>query len=280
MPVFAHIKAMAYSIKGAISFGLIYIPVSLTPIIKRNDISFNMIDKNTKTRVKYIKTSDETSDTKSLKNDDIVKGYEYEDDKYVVFTDEDFEKIKSKKDKNITIEQFVNASEIDPIYYEKAYYVVPSGAEKAYELLLKAMDEEEKVGIARTVFKSKESLIAIRAKNGQMILNSLFFHEEVQPNPLNLKNVEISPKELDMAKALIEGMTEKFNIQLYEDEYRKKILKAIDDKIAGKEIVAPKENENYNKVTDLMQALEMSLKTTQKSKTQVKAAPKKKTKAN
>ena len=180
---------MAYSIKGAISFGLIYIPISLTPIIKRNDISFNMIDKNTNSRVQYVKTSAESADMKSLKKEDIVKGFEYEDDKYVVFTDEDFEKIKSKKDKNITIQQFINSDEIDSIYYEKAYYVAPSGAEKAYELLLKAMDEEKKVGIAKTVFGSKESLIAIRAKDGQMILNTLFFHEEVQPNPHNQKDI-------------------------------------------------------------------------------------------
>ncbi|MGN0961016.1 MAG: Ku protein, partial [Christensenellales bacterium] len=109
---------MAYSYKGAITFGLVYIPINLVVSVKEHDIGFNMLEKKTKSRVKYKKTCVDCND-KEVKNEDIVKGYQYEKDKYVIFTDEDFEKIKTEKDKNITIEQFVNIEEIDPIYYDK-----------------------------------------------------------------------------------------------------------------------------------------------------------------
>ena len=116
---------MAYSYKGAITFGLFYIPLTLSWSINEHDIGFNMLEKKTKSRVKYKKTCVDCND-KVVKNEDIVKGYQYEKNKYVIFTDEDFEKIKSPKDKNITIEQFVSIDEVDPIYFDKAYYVKPT----------------------------------------------------------------------------------------------------------------------------------------------------------
>ncbi|MDD4832498.1 MAG: Ku protein, partial [Clostridia bacterium] len=170
---------MAYSYKGAISFGLIYIPINLQASVKNNDVSFNLLDKNTMSRIKYKKTCVDCDD-KEVKQQDIVKGYEYEKDRYVVFDDKDFEKIKSEKDKNITIEKFVDIAEIDPIFYDKAYYVLPTGAEKAYALLAKSMEEAGKVGIAKTVLGTKETLVAVRVKDGQMLLSTMFFNDEVQ----------------------------------------------------------------------------------------------------
>ena len=126
---YAHTIVMAYSYKGSISFGLVYIPVTLQSSIKQNDIGFNMIDKKTKSRVRYKKTCEEC-DGREVKQEDIVKGFEYEDGKYVIFEEKDFEKIKTKKDKNITIEQFVEVAEVDPIYYDKPYYVVPTGGDR------------------------------------------------------------------------------------------------------------------------------------------------------
>ena len=224
---------MAYSYKGAIAFGLIYIPVTLHLVIKNNDISFNLIEKNTNSRILYKKTCVDCND-KIVKNEDIVKGYQYEKDKYVIFTNEDFEKIKSKKDKTIAIENFVDIKEIDPIYFNKAYYVAPTGAEKAYRLLIKAMEEEGKVGIARTVLGSKEALIALRVRNGEMLLNTLFFYEEVQKNPVKEISGEIKEKELTMAKMLIQNMSEDFDIKNYKDNYRQKVMDAIEQKIGGK----------------------------------------------
>ena len=263
---------MAYSYKGSISFGLVYIPVTLHSTIKENDIGFNMIDKKTMSRVKYKKTCADC-EGREVKQEDIVKGFEYEDGKYVIFEESDFEKIKSKKDKNITIEKFVSLSEVDPLYFDKPYYVAPTGAEKAFAVLLTAMEQEGKAAIAKTVLGTKETLILIRAKDGQMLLNTLFFEEEVTKNPAKEITEKGNAAELKMAKAIIEGMTGEFNPEEYRDEYRQKIQEAIERKIAGKEIVAPKEK-GAGTVVNLMDALTKSLELTQKPKTKKTASKK------
>ncbi len=270
----AHTVIMAYSYKGSISFGFVYIPVTLHKIIKSNDIGFNMIDKKTNCRVQYKKTCADCGG-REVKQEDIVKGFEYEDGKYVIFEDKDFEKLKSKKDKNITIEKFVELAEVDPLYFETPYYVVPTGAEKAFVVLLKAMEEEGKAAVAKTVLGNKETLILIRAKDGQMLLNTLFFEEEVTKNPAKEITEKPSATELKMAKAIIEGMSGKFVPSEYKDEYRQKVQEAIERKIAGKQIVAPKENGTAS-VSNLMEALTKSLELAQKPKAK-KATPKKTT---
>lgn len=268
---------MAYSFKGSISFGLVYIPITLFSSIKNNDISFNLIDKKTHSRVKYKKTCVDCED-RELEQKDIVKGYEYEDGKYVIFEDKDFEKIKSKEDKNITIESFVNLDEIDPLYFDRPFYVVPTGGEKAFGLLLNALESENKCAIAKTVLGQKEALIAIRAKNGQMLLNTLFFQEEVQDNPLNSKSIEnkFDAKEMKLAKAIIDGMTTKFDPEKYRDEYRRRLMNAINQKIEGKEIKSPK-SKSSPKVKDLMSALKLSLETVEQKKSKQTKKQKSKT---
>lgn len=264
---------MAYSYKGSISFGFVYIPVTLHSAVKDNSIGFNMIDKKTMSRVKYKKTCADC-DGREVKQEDIVKGFEYEDGKYVIFENKDFDKLKSKKDKNITIEKFVHLSEVDLIYFDKPYYVVPTGAEKAFAVLLAAMEQEEKAAVAKTVLGTKETLILIRARNGQMMLNTLFFEEEIIANPAKEVKEQGSEAELRMAKALIEGMSDKFNPSDYKDEYRRKVQEAIERKIAGKEIVSPKES-GSGKMIDLMEALTKSLELAQKPKPTKRMATKK-----
>lgn len=264
---------MAYSYKGSISFGLVYIPVTLHSAVKDNSIGFNMIDKKTMSRVKYKKTCADC-DGREVKQEDIVKGFEYEDGKYVIFENKDFDKLKSKKDKNITIEKFVKLSEVDPIYFDKPYYVVPTGAEKAFAVLLAAMEQEDKAAVAKTVLGTKETLILIRAKGGQMLLNTLFFEEEITANPAKEVKEQGSEAELKMAKALIEGMSGKFNPSDYKDEYRSKVQEAIERKISGKEIVSPKES-GSDKMIDLMEALTKSLELAQKPKPAKRTAAKK-----
>lgn len=264
---------MAYSYKGSISFGLVYIPVTLHSAVKDNSIGFNMIDKKTMSRVKYKKTCADC-DGREVKQEDIVKGFEYEDGKYVVFDDKDFDKLKSKKDKNITIEKFVKLSEVDPIYFDKPYYVVPTGAEKAFAVLLAAMEQEERAAVAKTVLGTKETLILIRARGGQMLLNTLFFEEEITSNPAKEVKEQGSEGELKMAKALIEGMSGKFDPSDYKDEYRRKVQEAIERKISGKEIVSPKES-GSDKMIDLMEALTKSLELAQKPKPAKRTAAKK-----
>lgn len=256
---------MAYSYKGSISFGFVYIPITLHASTQEHGISFHLLDKKTKSRVKYKKTCVDCKD-KEIKNEDIIKGYEYEKGKYVLFDDDDFEKIKSIKEKSIVIEQFVNLDEIDPIYYQKAYYVVPTGAEKAYYLLLQAMEQENKAGLAKSIIGTKENLIIIRAKNHQMILNTLFFEDEIKSNPNQEITEKVTQAELKLAKTLIQEMTAPFKPKQYKDEYHQKIKKAIEAKIAGKKIVAVKEKAQVP-IVDLMEALKNSLKQTKKTKT-------------
>ncbi len=254
---------MAYSYKGAITFGLVYIPITLSVCIKENDIGFNMLDKKTKSRIKYKKTCVDCND-KVVNNEDIVKGYQYEKDKYVIFTNKDFEKLKSPKDKNITIEQFVNLDEIDPVYFDKAYYVNPVGADKAYKVLLQALEKQKKAGIAKTVLGTKEVLIVIRARNGVMLVNTLYFHSEVQVAP-TVKKVSVAKKELDLAINLIQQMTEPFKPEKFKDEYHLKVKKAIKQKIAGNEIVESKDEKEPVKIINLMEALQKSLVTKRKA---------------
>lgn len=249
---------MAYSYKGAITFGLVYIPIVLTASIKNNDIGFNLIDKKTMSRVKYKKTCVDCDD-KEVKNENIVKGFQYEKDKYVIFTDKDFEKIKTEKDKNITIGQFVNLDEVDPIYFDKAYYVSPTGGEKAFEVLLSAMEKQNKAGIAKAVLGTKESLILIRAKNGNMLVNTLYFYDEVVKAP-EIKKVKVLSKEISLAVSLINEMTEKFKPENFKDEYNLKLKKAIKSKIAGNDIVVHEDRDEPSKVINLMEALQKSLK--------------------
>lgn len=257
---------MAYSYKGAITFGLVYIPITLSLSIKEHDIGFNMLEKKTKSRVKYKKTCVDCND-KLVKNEDIVKGYQYEKDKYVIFTEEDFEKIKSPKDKNITIEQFVDLDDVDPIYFDKAYYVKPTGADKAYHVLLKAMESEKKAGIAKTVLGTKETLVLLRARNGQIVVNTLFFQSEVQKQP-EIEKQKVSKQELDLAKNLINQMSGNFEPEKYKDEYHIKLQKAIKRKIAGNEIIESKDEKEPVKIINLMEALQKSLGSTSKRKAQ------------
>lgn len=255
---------MAYSFKGSLNFGFVYIPINLYSSIKDNDIGFNMIDKKTMSRVKYKKTCVDCGE-REVSKDDIVKGFEYEEGKYVIFDDDDFEKIKSKKDKNITIEQFVNLDEVDPLYFDRPYYVVPTGGEKAFSVLLSAMESGNKAGIAKTVLGTKESLVLIRAKDGELLLNTLFFDEEVTKNPMKTNLAKANEKEVAIALQIIDSMTGKFEPEKYHDEYREKIQKAIEDKIAGKEIASPKEKPEKN-IVNLMEALQKSLESVKKKK--------------
>ena len=256
---------MAYSYKGSISFGFVYIPITLHSAIQEHGISFHLIDKKTKSRVQYKKTCVDCKD-RVVKNEDIIKGYEYEKEKYVLFDNEDFEKIKTVKDKSITIQQFIDLDEIDPIYYQKSYYVVPEGAKKAYLLLLEAMEQENKAGLAKCVLGVKENLMIIRAKNRKMILNTLFFEDEIKVNPNKNIDESITDAELKLAKTLIHEMEKPFEPKKYKDEYHQKVQKAIETKIAGKKVVSLKEKME-TPIVDLMEALKSSLKQNQRKTT-------------
>jgi len=255
---------MAQSFKTTIAFGVVYIPITLHACVKNNDISFNTLYKKTGERIRYKKTCETCPP--DLENDDIVKGYQYEKDKYVILTDKELENIKSKKDKSIEIVEFVDLKDIDPIYYDKSYYIKPAGAENAYNLIFKAIEEENKVGIATTVLGTKEQLVALRVINGQMILNTLHFFDEIQVNPVKNLSVQINENELKLAKNIIDNMTAKFKPQKYKDTYREKLFSAIQSKLNGKEIKSVENVVKPSNVINIMDALKKSLEKTKSTK--------------
>ena len=246
---------MGVSHKGAISLGLLYIPVGLYTTTRDNDIKFNQLCKDTKERVKYKKYC--PSCNKEVKPDEIIKGYEYE--KYVVMTEEELEKIKTKKDKTIHIIQFVNLSEIDSMYYERNYYAIPeTGAEKAFELLRSAMLSEQKVALAKTVIGTKENLIVLYPTESGVIAKTLFYQDEIVAVPKQVAPVELNDAEVTMAKTLINSMTQPFDASKYKDEYQQRLRDAIMQKIHGEDIVAV-DTSAPNNVIDLMEALQRTL---------------------
>lgn len=251
-------------IKSAISFGLVYIPVQLSLVIRNNDIGFNMIHKKYNSRIKYIKTCPDCEG--EVQATDIIKGYEYDDDQYVTFDNKDFEKLKTKKDKAINILQFAELDDIDPIYYDKSYYVTPNGAEQAYSLLVGAMQKEKKVAIAKTVLGTKENLIVLRVKDGTLVMSTMYFYEEVQANPTKaVKQIAKQSEEFKLAQSIIKGMTRPFNASEYKDEYHERLLNAIQDKINGKQIKRVVSTAPRN-VINLLDALKKSLKEQENTK--------------
>lgn len=248
---------MAVAHKGSISMGLVLIPIGLYKTTTDNDIHFNQLDKESKARIRYKKYCSHCN--KEVTSEDIIKGYEYEKDKYVIMTDEELEKIKTKKDKTIHIIQFAKLSEVDQLYYEKNYYGIPdTGAEKAFELLRQSLLLQKKVAIAKTVIGTRENLIVLYPTKDGMIVKTLFYQDEVVVPPKQIPKMKLDDNELEMAKMLIENMTKPFDASNYKDEYQERLREAIMSKIQGKEIVSADIDQNNN-VIDLMEALQKSL---------------------
>ena len=251
---------MAVAHKGSISMGLVLIPVGLYKTTVDNDIHFNQLCRESKQRIQYKKYC-RHCDTE-VTSDDIIKGYEYEKGKYVVMTNEELEKLKTKKDKTIHILQFAKISEVNMIYFEKDYYAVPdSGAEKAYELLRQSLLAEKKVAIAKTVMGTNEKLLVLYPTKNGIIVKTLFYEDEIASMPKSVPKMKLDENELNMAKLLIQNMTKPFEAAAYRDEYQARLREAIMKKIQGQEIVAVDSGEPSN-VIDLMEALQKSLELT------------------
>lgn len=253
---------MAASKKGAIAFGLVYIPVELYAATRQEEIRFNQLAKDSMSRVRYVKTCPNCKG--ELEPDDIVKGYQYEKGKYVVVTNEELDSIKTEKDKAIAIDQFADRDEIPPIYYQKSYQVVAQdGGEKALELLRRAMIAKNKVAIGTTVMGNSEDLFALVPYGDELALITLFYESEIRDIPKTERHPEISDKELSLAENLVEQLERPFDPSEYKDTYQEKLRDLIEEKIEGKEVVAPKESGGKpSNVIDLMDALSASLKET------------------
>ena len=248
---------MAVSHRGAISFGMVHIPVGLYTATQDNDIHFNQLCKEDGSRVKYKKVC--ASCGKEVGSRDIVKGFEYEPNKYVTLTDEDFEKAKSEKDKSIQILHFTDLQNVHPIYFDKTYHAIPEqGGDKAYELLRRAMMEEKKIAVAKTVLGTKEKLLALIPTEHGLLVETLFFADEIKDAPKEPANVQVADNELQMAKTLIGAMVKPFEPEQFKDKYREKLWEIISGKIQGKEILVSDDTVEYN-VINLMDALKQSL---------------------
>jgi DNA end-binding protein Ku len=248
---------------GAISFGLVNVPVKLFSAVSRKTVRFNQLNAETGNRIAQKRVDPTTGE--EVGYDQIVKGYELTKDRYVVITPEELDALDPEKTRTIDIEDFVDLHEIDPIYYDHPYYLVPDkGATKAYGLLLGAMEQAEKVAIARVVIRSKEALVAIRPAGPVLMMETMIFHDEVVPTEdidelPEAKDLKASERELKMAQQLIDSLSAEFDPSRYHDEYREKVLELIERKAAGEEIAVQPEAEEPARVPDLMAALEASL---------------------
>jgi DNA end-binding protein Ku len=266
---------------GTISFGLVSVPVKLFPATEQKDIRFHQFKEGTKQRIRNKRVSENTG--REVDYEDIVKGYEVEKGRFVVVTPEELQGVAPEKTRTIEIEDFVNLEDIDPIYFEKTYYLAPeddAGAKRAYALLLKAMEDQGKVAIGRFVMRTKEYLAAIRPMDGILALETMYFADEIR-EPSEVENVpvraRVDDRQLRMAKQLIGSLASDWDSKRYHDEYRERVLKLIRDKAKGKEVVLP-EAPSAAKVSDLMEALRQSIEETKKAKrpTQRKAATRRK----
>ncbi len=244
------------NIHSNISFGLVNIPIVMNPVIKNNDTSFNQLHKTCLNRIEYIKYCSHCK--KEIKEKDIIKGYEYEKDKYLVFPKDELNKLKPEKNNEIEIVSFIDMKEIDPAYYEKSYLLKTEKKSKAYYLFCEALKRCKKVALAKTVLGSKFYYCILRFSNYGIIMTTLFFKEEVMLEDVKI-DLDVSEKELNLAMRLIEEQSGKFEPDKYQDEYQNNIKDAIEDKLDGKPIKESKKK-TKKQVNDLIEALEKSLK--------------------
>ncbi|NMA01228.1 MAG: Ku protein [Clostridia bacterium] len=264
--------------KGAISFGLVNIPIKLYTATESKDIKFRFLHERCKSPINY-KRICPVCETE-VENKDLVKGYEYETGKFVIINDEDFEKIPLETVKAIEIIDFVDLAEIDPIYFIKSYYLTPTELGlKPYHLLYKAMEETGKIAIAKVVLRSKETLACLRLYEKALVMETIFFPNEIRSTdllPELEQKVEVNERELKMAISLIESLSTEFDPGKYTSNYREALMEVIEAKIAGEEIAVPDKPEGAT-VIDLMEALKASITQAQEVKKEEKKASKKKT---
>ena len=245
---------------GAITFGLITIPVGLYTAIEDRDISFHLLSGKDRSRIEYKRVSAKTG--REVDWDDIVKGFEYEKGKYVSFTSEELDRIAPESARAIDVVQFVEASEIDPIYFEKPYYVAPTKvATKAYTLFSRALAEADRVALAKVAIREKERLCALRVQDDVLVLETMYWPDEIRvPKFEQIKTKpRLSNDELKMARLLINQLTDEFDPTRFEDSYRVRLEEAIEAKINGNEVTVAEVEEPAAKVTDLLEALKASV---------------------
>ncbi|MBS3943538.1 MAG: Ku protein [Dethiobacter sp.] len=252
--------------KGAVSFGLVNIPVKLFPATEQKDVKFRYLHKTCQAPVQYKRIC--TGCGREISQEEIVRGYEYEPGRFVIINEEDLEKIPDERTRNVEIVDFVSLQEIDPIFYDKTYYLSPGETgEKAYFLLRRAMAETGKIAVAKVVIRNKESLAVVRGYKNLLVMETIFYPDEIRDTALLpgfAREVNLHDQEIKMARELIENLAADFNPEKYTDEYRKMLLDLIQAKIEGEQVAIP-EIEAKGKVVDLMEALKASVEIARKA---------------
>ena len=256
--------------KGSISFGLVNIPIALYPATRKEELKFRLLRSTDHSPVNYKRVA--AADGKEVPWDQIVKGYEYEKGKFVVLNEKDFQRVDLEATQTVDILDFVDIDDIDPMYFHKPYYLEPQkGGDKAYVLLREALADGKKVGIAKVVIKTRQYLAGVKAMKHALVLELMHFAEELSDaEKLNVpKSLEPGKREMDMAKALVDSMSAKWDPQKYHDDYREALLEVIEEKVeaGGKEIdEKPKKAPTATKVIDLVAVLQQSLAQSQSAK--------------
>ena len=248
---------------GSISFGMVTIPVRLFSATKSKDISFHLLHATDGTRLKQVRWC--PTDEEEVPWNETVRGYEYAKDQYVTLTDKDFDRLPLPSKHVIDLSAFVEEKEIDPVFYERSYYLEPGErAEKPYSLLLRALEKKNLTAIASITLRKKEQLCALRPREGAIMLETLFYPDEVvQERGVDLSGTKVTDRELDMAFALIELLRKPFDPSEYHDHYREALAELIEAKLEGKEVVkAPPVKET--RVIDLADALRRSVEAARK----------------
>jgi DNA end-binding protein Ku len=247
---------------GSLSFGLVNIPVKLYTAVREERLNFHLLHDQDKVRLKQKLVCPD--DGKEVHREHTVRGYEIAPDKYVIVRDEELEAAAPKSSRIIELQDFVTLDSIDPVYFDRAYYLAPqSHAEKPYRLLVEAMEKTQKVGIAKFTMRSKEYLAALRPVDGVICLETMHFADEVTP-PRDLedapRDIKVDQRELGIAEKLIESLTTDFKPEQYHDEYKEKVMDLIQKKAEGEEVVIrPQKEQKSSRTADLMAALEASL---------------------
>ncbi|MCL6612194.1 MAG: Ku protein [Peptococcaceae bacterium] len=246
--------------KGAVSFGLIFVPVKMYAATEKKDVRFNFLHEKCKTPIQYRKYCPYCGT--EVPAEEVVRGYEYEKGKFVIMKEEDFERLPGEQTRSVEILDFVDLAEIDPIYYDKAYYLAPGeGGQKVYELLKRAMDISKKVAVGRVVIRSKEALAVVRVAGDALVMSTMFYPDEVRSPKLIEElgyKADLHENEVKMAVKLVENLSSRFDPEKYTNRYREALMEAIQGKITGREFEVPADP-GAAKVVDLMSALKASI---------------------
>jgi DNA end-binding protein Ku len=249
-----------------LSFGLVNVPVGLYSATEQKDVHFHQFERRTNRRIRNMRVAEGTR--REVDYDDIVKGYELDSGEYVMLTQEELESVEPGRSRTIEITDFVELAEIDPIYYERSYYLAPQGegGEKAYALLLRAMEQAGLAGVARFVMRARQYLATIRHREDVLVLETMFFSDEVRDPQQTLERLPVSAKvgkrELDVAVNLVEQLKVDWDPERYEDIYRERVLDLIKAKQKGEKVEVAAEEPTATNVVDLVEALRASVAAT------------------